>query len=203
MDEFCKWQKLVVMHIASLAIAASAMIIPGHCIAVPPGFQLLGSHGFTVGDVSSGVRTIYGISDERGLQKLLIIQNEAINPGNATRYVYPLKPSRQIAGLPFKATIFASSTTLSLSQEPGAETAQTIRFLGVHHLKAGDLWIERRYAWHDDAGQIERLIFYMKTVDENQLSLQNLGPTDFPGWLRAFHEVAAEADVAIQAGPCA
>jgi len=179
------------------------MIIPGHCIGVPPGFQLLGSHDFTIGHVSSGVRMIYGISDERGLQKLLIIQNEAINPGNATRYIYTLTPTRQIAGLPFKATIFASSTTLALRQEPSAETAQTIRFLDSHRLKAGDLWIERRYAWHDHAGQIERLIFYMKAVDENRLSLQNLGPTDFPDWLRAFQEVTAEADVAIQAGPCA
>ena len=186
-----------------MAIIASLMIIPGHCIAVPPGFQLLGSHDFTIGNVSSGIRTLYGIHDPGGtLQKLLILQNETINPGNATRYVYALKPEAQIAGLPFKATIFASSTTLSLRQQPSAETAQTMRFLRSRHLKAGDLWVERRYAWHDDAGQIERLIFYMQVVDENQLSLQNLGPADFPDWLRAFDRVRAEADDAIKTAPC-
>ena len=191
-------------YLGATTVAASIIIVPQHCIALPPGFQLLGSHHFTVGNVSSGVRTIYGIRDASGgLRKLLILQNEAINPGNATRYVYALTPAKSIAGLQFKPTIFASSTTLSLHQDPKAESAETARFLQSRHLKSGDLWIERRYAWHDDTGQIERLIFYMQAVNENQLSLQNLGPTDFPDWLRAFDQVAAEADAAITAAPCA
>ena len=189
-----------------LIIAAPAVpvtIIPGQCIAVPAGFQRLGAHHFTIGTVSSGERTIYGVQDKSGqLQKLLIFQNESINPGNATRYVYPLTPAREIGGLTFKTTTFASSMKLSLHQDPTAETAQTLKFFRAHGFKAGDLWIERRYAWHDDAGKIERLIFFMEAVAENQLSRQNLGPTDFPDWSRAFEKLDAEADAAVTAAPC-
>jgi len=60
----------------------------------------------------------------------------------------------------------------------------------------------RRYAWHDDAGTLERIVFYMEAAGPDT-TLQFFGPSDIPAWTQAFEQVDADARDALHASSCA
>ena len=185
-----------------LAALTPMTLVSGHCISIPAGYELLGTHPFTL-SVSAGTRTLYGVRASDGtLQKLIILQNETIDAGNATRYVYPLKPSYELAGLTFKATTFALSPVIEQHDSRNDEAAATEAFLRTHGLRQPDVWVVRRYAWHDDAGTLERIVFYMEAAGPDT-TLQFFGPSDIPAWTQAFEQVDADARDALHASSCA
>jgi hypothetical protein len=170
------------------------------CLSVPESFQPLGTFNFTLPQ-SAGSRTIFAQLNDKAVTDMIVVQAEhMLSPSDS--YRYPLRPGIQVAAVPFKVNVFASSNTLGALQAPTAETALTASFLSKLGLRTPDQWLVVRYATYDATGQNEFLLFYMEPLDLDTLNLALIGPGDLPELTKAFDRIRKRGDAIVSLSGC-
>ncbi len=159
--------------------------LPAIRIRVTPEFEYVGSFEFRIGDVADGTRYVFVDAPGRRVERMVVVQFEAILPESDEVYRYSFENAEVIAGHRFRSNPFAYSNVSAERENPSGEAALTASLLRDRGYELADEWMLFRFLTvPDQERRHEMIAFYLEPLSNAGLVLSEVyaGDQSTPAW---------------------
>lgn len=134
---------------------------PALRIRVDPALRHIGASELEIRGLALAERHHFVDAPDGHVRRMFVVQFEGFLPSNDETYRYRLPDPVTMGGETYGSWVFGYSLAREIEEEPGAESADTARFLAAHGLSLDDEQLMARYARiiEPDARR-ELLLFY-------------------------------------------
>jgi len=130
-------------------------------VSVDRRFQYIGSVPFAIENVARGNRYIFvQANPEMHIQRMFIIQQEAILPSSDEVYRYKITAPAKLGSFDYQHSVIIYDNDVNIREEPGKEADLTQRFLAVRGYVLEPQLVMSRFARPADLERKHETIFF-------------------------------------------
>lgn len=140
---------------------------PEITLRIDTAFRALPPMDVPIGGLTVARRFVFvDAGADRVVRRMIVVQFERVNAGNAFRFVYPSRPPRQFGAQMYRFGTYVYDDARAADAAPDREAGRTRALLQAQGLHAPRLWRTARLARVSDAaGMSEIIIFYCENAD--------------------------------------